>query len=164
MPALLALLGLLLAAMPALAQTLPGATEASRAEARALVEAIGMTAQLRQMVPPLTQSMVRVLAQSNPENAAAAQQAVNEIMMPEILAHLPEMTDLAVEVYAAQFAAEELHGLRDFYATPLGRRLLAAQPQIAQQMFQIGSAWGQRTAQAALIKHAEELRKRGFKL
>ncbi|MCX7381947.1 MAG: DUF2059 domain-containing protein [Alphaproteobacteria bacterium] len=70
----------------------------------------------------------------------------------------------AVEVYAAKFSAEDLHGLLEFYATPLGKRLIAAQPQIAQQMFQLGSAWGQRTAQAALAKHAEELRKRGFKL
>lgn len=164
MKPLFALLALLLGTQTAPAQSLPGATEASRAEARALVEAIGFTGQMRQMLPPLTQSMVRALAQTNPDNAAAAQQVVDEILMPDILAHLSEMTDIAVEVYAAKFSAEDLHGLLEFYATPLGKRLIAAQPQIAQQMFQLGSAWGQRTAQAALAKHAEELRKRGFKL
>lgn len=164
MPVLLALLAFLLSAAPGAAQSLPGATEASRAEARALVEAIGMTGQMRQMVPPLAQSMVRSLAQTNPGDAAAAQQVVDEILMPEILAHLSEMSDLAVEVYAAQFTAEDLRDLRSFYETPVGRRLIAAQPVIATQMFQFGAAWGQRTAQAAIAKHAEELRKRGFKL
>lgn len=160
----LSLLLILLFTLPAGAQSLPGATDASRAEARALVEAIGMTAQMRQIIPPLTQSMVRVLTQANPANAAAAQQVVEEVLMPELIAHLPEMTDMAVEVYAAKFSAEDLHALRDFYGTPLGRRLLAAQPEIAQQMFQLGSAWGQRTGQAAFARHADELRKRGFKL
>lgn len=164
MKLLLALLALLFTIQTTLAQGLPGATDASRAEARALVEAIGMTAQMRQMVPPLAQSMVRSLTQANPGNAAAAQQVVDEILLPEILDHLPEMTDLGVEVYAAQFSAEDLRGLRGFYETPLGKRLIAAQPAIATQMFQFGSAWGQRTAQGAIAKHAEELRKRGFKL
>ncbi len=159
---------LLLLAMPAAAQTggasLPGASEESRGVARDLVEQLGITAQMRGILPTLSQQMVRALTQTNPAQAEAAARVVDEILMPEFVQRLPELTGMIAEVYAARFSVEDLHGLQAFYRGDLGRKLLANQVAISQQMFELGSAWGQEVAKDALGKNLEELRRRGFKL
>jgi len=43
---------------------------------------------------------------------------------------MPEIKAMAVDTYARNFTAAELHGLIDFYKTPLGHKLLQKLPGI----------------------------------
>ena len=57
-----------------------------------------------------------------------------------------------------------MHALRDFYQTPLGKKLIAVQPTVFAESTAAGRVWGERVARDALAKHADELRKRGVGL
>jgi hypothetical protein len=159
---LAALLACLLAA-PALAQS-QQATPDSRREAAALVVQLNLEAQQRDMVAALRGQFIRLLAQASGKTEAVTAATVDEILVPELRARTPELTTAVAEVYASLFTAEELRGLQGFYASPLGRTLLRQQAVLGRSTLEIGAAWGQKVGNETLSRHAETLRKRGFKL
>lgn len=57
---------------------------------------------------------------------------MDEVMMPILEAHYDEMLDMHALAYAAVFPTEDLRAIAAFYATPAGRRLVKAKPQLAQ--------------------------------
>ena len=61
------------------------------------------------------------------------------------------------------FTFTDLRALRNFYASPLGQKLLRTQPLVQQQGLQAGLAWGQKIFQDSVDRHADELRARGLK-
>ncbi len=67
-------------------------------------------------------------------------------------------------LWAQELTTEEMRGVREFYATPLGRKLLDAQPRVGAQAYGMGRAWGERIAQDAIAKHRDALRQRGVNL
>jgi len=147
----IALLGAsLMAAAPVLAQqappAAPGATDESRAAARDLLVALDSARQAEQVM------------------SIVSQQIVDEVLMPEFRARLPEMTDFTAELWASQMTAAELRELKAFYETPLGRRLQAVTPAVAAGAAAFGMKWGQDVGMSALAKHRDTLRARGLKI
>ena len=61
-----------------------------------------------------------------------------------LIADAPQFLDSVAVVYAGAFTLSELQQLAAFYASPLGKRLVAAQPAIVTQTAQIGQRWGAR--------------------
>lgn len=55
-----------------------------------------------------------------------------------------EFIDSLIPIYSRTFELSELKGLLQFYQSPLGRRLLAAQPAVMQESMQLGQRWGMR--------------------
>jgi len=55
---------------------------------------------------------------------------------------LPQLIDSLVPIYAARFSSAELVQLKAFYATPLGKRLVAEMPAIQQESAKAGARWG----------------------
>lgn len=153
----------LLAAAPALAQT-QSATPESRKEAAALVVQLNLLEQQRDMLTALRGQFVRLLAQGSGKSETVTAATVDEVLLPDLRARMPELTGAITEVYATLFSAEDLRGLQAFYASPLGQTLLRQQANLGRYTFEIGAAWGQRVSNEALAKHAETLRRRGFKL
>lgn len=162
--AILLCIALALAPIGASAQTAPAATDESRREATALVQAINLVDQQRDMVDAMRTQFIRTLARASGKTEAAAAATVDEILLPEFRARMPELTNAVTEVYATLFSAEDLRGLRVFYASPLGQTLLRQQVALGRLTFELGSVWGQRVSAEAMAKHADTLRKRGFKL
>jgi len=74
----------------------------------------------------------------------------------EARARRGELVDMISVVYDRHFTIEELRQLLAFYDTPLGRKLLAAQPAIAQESVQAGQQWGQRIGVAIGAQLAAE--------
>jgi hypothetical protein len=76
--------------------------------------------------------------------------------MAEARARRGELVDMIGLVYDRHFTSEELQQLLDFYDTPIGRKLLAAQPAIAQESVEAGQQWGQRIGSAIGAQLAAE--------
>lgn len=102
------------------------------------------------------------------EVALPAQRAANPRIPPifwdEFLtaahAKLPELVDSMTVVYARLFTIEELRGIRDFYQSPLGRRLIESLPALTTSMFEIGQRWGARIGADV----GADLAKRGIRI
>lgn len=145
-------------------EALPGATEETRREAQALAETMHATGQMQAVLMAMRGQMADTIAGNSGKPRAEVAAIVDEVLMPELRAQLPAFGAVLVEIWAANFTAEELRGLAAFYATPLGRKLLERQPLLFQQSFAAGQAWGREAARNALRKHADELRGRGLKI
>ncbi len=152
-----------LLAAPARAQP-PAATPDSRREAAALVTQINLVEQQREMLGALRGQFIRLLAQGSGKTEAQAAEAVDDVLLPDFRARMPELTNAITEVYATLFSAEDLRGLQAFYASPIGQTLLRQQAQLGRLTFELGALWGQRVSNEAMAKHGETLRRRGFKL
>lgn len=168
----IALLGAALLAGPALAQqtppappaAAPGITEESRAAARELMQVTGAAAQMEQLVPVLMQQIAGAMAPASGEAADKVLAIINEVIMPEFRARMPEMLNQGADLWAAQMTAAELRELKAFYETPLGRRLREVTPLVNAQSAVLGMRWGQEVAASAIAKHRDTLRARGLKI
>ena len=74
----------------------------------------------------------------------------------EARARRGELADMISVVYDRHFTTEEVRQLLEFYDTPIGRKLLVAQPTIVQQSAQAGQQWGQRVGAAIGAQLAAE--------
>lgn len=160
-----ACLVLLLMTGPTDAEDLPGVTEGTRAAAQKLAQAVGVEHQVGQVLELMRGQMVLIMQKGAPgKSPTDINRTVDDIMLPEFRARLGEVTAAIVEIYASNYSAADMKELREFYATPLGQRLLKVSPIIAQQSFAAGRQWGEQVAKDALRKNAEELRRRGITL
>ena len=142
----------------------PAATAESRREAAALITQINLVEQQREMIGALRGQFVRLLSQSSGKTEAEVMAVVDEVLLPDLRARMPELTNAITEVYANLFSAEDLRGLQAFYGSPIGQTLLRHQAQLGRLTFELGSLWGQKVSREAIARHGEALRKRGFKL
>lgn len=55
---------------------------------------------------------------------------------------IPQLIDSIVPIYARHFSQAEIDQLVQFYATPLGQRLLAEQPTLMAESLEMGRKWG----------------------
>jgi hypothetical protein len=124
---------------PALAQQGAPAddTAAKQQDIRKLLEVTG-SAKLGQQV--LAQ-MVQTFKSSNPK--------VPEQFWDQVMKEFDSgtMIDLVVPVYERHLTHEDVKGMLAFYESPLGQKLIAVTPAIAQESMQAGQQWGQEIAQ-----------------
>jgi hypothetical protein len=104
-----------------------------------------------------------MVVRTSGKTAEESTKIVDEVLMPDFTSQENELTDAIVDVWATNFSVEDLKALHDFYATPLGQRLITTLPQITQQGMAAGQAWGRRIYQTAIQKHKDELIARGLK-
>jgi hypothetical protein len=150
-------------AAPALSPALPVTAE-GRAAARALMEAMGGTKQAAAAMDMIRTQLGTILAQSSGKPVAEVGTILDEVLLPEMRARLPELQDAMAELWAGQLTVEELNGLSAFYRTPLGARVVAVSPAIGSQVALLSMGWGQRVATEALGKQRDALRARGLKI
>lgn len=72
-----------------------------------------------------------------------------------------ELTDLIVPIYARHFNHNDIKQLIAFYNTPIGKKLVALQPQIMQESMAAGQKWGAKVGQRAMKKIQERKKKQG---
>ncbi len=83
--------------------------------------------------------------------------------MPDFLAQQADLNTQIIDVWANNFSVDDLKGLKAFYATPLGQKLIATLPAVTQQGMAAGQAWGQRIYQATINKNKDALIARGLR-
>lgn len=163
--ALFALL-LLVPLYGAAAQPAPAATTPERrAAAAALVEALGVAAQVDTMLTGLRGNIIAGLRRQSPSMSERdVASLVDEFLMPEFRARSAEISAFTADQWAQRLTVEEIRELAVFYATPLGRKILAVTPEIGIAGVQFGQAWGERVGRDAVAKHGAALRARGLNL
>ena len=66
-----------------------------------------------------------------------------------------EIIEMVVPIYAKHFTREDIKAMVEFYKSPVGRKMIAKQPQITMESMKVGEAWGQGISER-LMKRLEE--------
>ncbi len=126
---------------------------------------MGITQQVAATLQQMRGLMVEGIRQQSPNVAPAdVARIVDEILMPKFQARSGEIAEATAAIWAGRLTVGELRELAAFYATPLGRKLLAVTPETTMEALRFGQAWGARVAGEAVSKHREALRARGLTL
>jgi hypothetical protein len=158
-------LGLALAAVPAMAQqpAAPAAKPASPAAIAAAKEILTMknaSQMYANAVPNIVAQTKDSLLQAN----LNYQKDLNEvaiIVAQSLAGREKEIGDGMAQVYAAEFTEQELKDLVAFYKSPLGQKLLAAEPKAIQLSMSYMNQWAQNFAEIVNAQFRAEMRKRG---
>jgi len=151
-------LGLALTAVPAGAQTTP--TPAAIAAAKELLTMKNAGAMYVNAVPNIVARTKDVLLQNN----LNYQKDLNEvavIVSKNLAGRQNEIGEGMAKVYASQFTEQELKDLVTFYKTPLGQKLLKAEPTAVQESMAYMNQWAQGFAEVVNGEFRAEMRKRG---
>src|SRR5579871_1684302 len=125
------------AAAPAAADTPVGADPERLAAAKELMVAAGSARQFDAVIPLLSQQMEQAFIRLKPEHEDIIHSVFK--LIPERFAERKqELLDQIAVLYAERFTTEELHGARDFFASPLGRKFVSAQSDLVQQRMVLG--------------------------
>ena len=153
-------LGLALTALPAAAQQPKPASPAAIAAAKEILMMKHADAMYANAVPGLVQKTKDQLLQSN----LNYQKDLNEvavIVAQKLAGREKEIGDGMAAVYAQAFTEQELKDLLAFYKSPLGQKLLTAEPQAIQQSMAFMNQWAQSFAEMINGEFRSEMRKRG---
>ena len=157
-------LGLALAAVPAGAQQQPPplkqASPAALAAAKDILAMKNASAMYANAVPSIVQQTKDSLLQNN----LNYQKDLNEVAVvvaQSMAGREKEIGDGMALVYANQFTEQELKDLVAFYKSPLGQKLLSAEPPAIQLSMSYMQQWAQQFAEQVNAAFRAEMRKRG---
>jgi uncharacterized protein len=164
LPAAGLVLGLSLAALPAMAQQPAApAAKASPAAIAAAKEILTMknaSQMYANAVPNIVAQTKDSLLQAN----LNYQKDLNEvavIVAQSLAGREKEIGEGMAQVYASEFTEQELRDLVTFYKSPLGQKLLANEPKAIQLSMSYMNQWAQSFAEVVNAQFRAEMRKRG---
>ena len=158
--------GLALASVPASAQqpaappAKPPASPAAVAAAKEILTMKNASAMYAQAVPSVVEQTKTSLLQSN----LNYQKDLNEvavIVAQSLAGREKEIGEGMAKVYADAFTEQELKYLFTFYKSPLGQKLLSAEPEAIQGSIAYMRQWGQAFSQVVAAQFRAEMHKRG---
>jgi uncharacterized protein len=156
-------LGLALSGVPAAAQQAPAlkpASPAAIASAKEILKLKNASAMYANAVPNIVQQTKDQLMQSN----LNYQKDLNEVAVvvaQKLAGREQEIGEGMANVYANEFSEQELKDLVTFYKSPLGQKLLAAEPRAIQFSMSYMNQWAQVFGEAVNGEFRAEMRKRG---
>jgi hypothetical protein len=156
--------GLALASVPASAQqpapAKPPASPTAIAAAKEILTMKNASAMYAQAVPSVVEQTKTSLLQSN----LNYQKDLNEvavIVAQSLAGREKEIGEGMAKVYADEFTEQELKDLVTFYKSPLGQKLLTAEPEAIQGSIAYMRQWGQTFSQVVAAQFRAEMHKRG---
>ena len=175
----LALLGALLLAAPALAQTPPRpaapAAPAPTAPAPAAQPspshlAVAREVMLNSGIARSFDSMLPVFGEQIKQSAVTRPELSKDLdsvlqgLQPELEMQKQELIATAARIYAARLSEAELKDIAAFFRSPSGRRYVETQPQVLDDMVQQMQGWTQQVSQYVMVRVRAEMGKRGHNL
>jgi hypothetical protein len=140
------------------------ADNGAQQEALQLADLTGSDAVTNRVMLAMRSQMIQIITAAGAKSEDQAKDIVDNLLMPEFRADLPELRQQMATIWAEALSAADLHAITQFYSTQAGKHFLAAMPEITEKSIQTGINWGQSAARAAVQKHADELRKRGIRI
>jgi uncharacterized protein len=131
--------------------------------ARALIEATGAAAQFDQALPLLIGPLTKAFIALAPGRAGEIRELMAE-MVKRCSARKSELINEVAGIYAQKMSIEDMREIAKFYQSEVGRRMVAAQPEIMRQSILAGQTWGQRIGAEIDAEMRRELKKRGIDL
>src|SRR5438270_14001009 len=157
---------LALMAAPAMAQTPPAATTGKPASAAAIAaakEILAMknaSAMYAGAVPGLVEQTKNTLLQSN----LNYQKDLNEvavIVAKNLAGREKEIGEGMAQIYANEFNEQELKDLATFYKSPLGKKVIDAEPKAIQGSMTFMQSWARSFSEVINGQFRGEMKKRG---
>jgi hypothetical protein len=154
--------GLALSAAPAVAQQAapPKSTPAAVAAAKEILTIKNASAMYAGAVPGLVEKTKIALIQQN----LNYQKDLNEvagIVAQQLNGRQNEIGEGMAQVYASEFTEQELKDLVTFYKSPLGKKLIEAEPRAIGLSMAFMNSWAQNFAETVMGAFRAEMRKRG---
>lgn len=106
--------------------------------------------------------MVGMMQQIGIKQQDQAQVLVQEVVMPTLTAHYDELLDIQARSFASALGKDDLQAIAAFYATPAGKRLVTAQPQLAQAQMAGTQQWMQSVMPEMQGKLAKAIQAHGW--
>lgn len=169
LPAAAVAAGLALAAVPAVAQQAQKAP-AAPAQSKASPAAIAAAKEILQIknasgmyagaVPGLVDKTKNALIQQN-LNYQKDLNEVAPIVAQQLNGRQNEIGDGMAQIYASEFTEQELKDLVVFYKSPLGKKLLDAEPRAIGLSMNFINSWAQTFSETVMGAFRAEMRKRG---
>lgn len=145
------LVGLGLLSSPVLAEAPPKPPAAAQDGARAAVDPERLAAAKEvvasaqgdraAVLAAMKVPMVGMMQQMGVKEPDKAKVMVDEVIMPILADHYDELLSVQALSFAAVLPKEDLQAIAAFYATPAGRNLVKAQPQLGQAMLTGMQQW-----------------------
>ncbi|MBR0843125.1 DUF2059 domain-containing protein [Bradyrhizobium liaoningense] len=163
LPAATLAVGLALSAAPAVAQQAapaPKASAAAVASAKEILTLKNATAMYANAVPGMVEKVKATLIGQN----LNYQKDLNElapVVAQQLAGREKEIGDGMAQAYAAQFTEQELKDLVTFYKSPLGQKLIAAEPRAIDQSMRVMNSWAQSFSETVASAFRAEMKKRG---
>ncbi|MES2198000.1 MAG: DUF2059 domain-containing protein [Pseudomonadota bacterium] len=164
-------LGLALSGVPATAQQkqpapapsavpLKQGSPAALAAAKEILALKNASAMYASAVPNLVEQTKNVLLQNN-LNYQKDLNEVSVIVAQKLAGREKEIGDGMANIYTNEFSEQELKDLVTFYKSPLGQKLLAAEPRAIQFSMSYMNGWAQNFSEVINGEFRAEMRKRG---
>ena len=162
LPAATLAMGLALSAAPAMAQqpAAPKASPAAIAAAKEILTIKNAAGMYAGAVPGMVEKTKIALTQQN----LNYQKDLNElapVIAKQLAGREQEIGDGMVGVYAGMFTEQELKDLVTFYKSPLGQKLLTAEPKAINLSMQVMNEWAQHFSEVVASAFRAEMKKRG---
>ena len=153
-------LGLVFAGVPAKAQTQAQPSPAAIAAAKEILAMKHASAMYQNAVPNLVERTKETLIASN-LNYQKDLNEVAPIVAKNLAGRQQEIGEGMAKAFATEFTEQELKELVAFYKSPLGQKLLTAEPKAIQDSMAFMNQWAQQFAEVVNGEFRTEMRKRG---
>jgi hypothetical protein len=133
------------------------------ATAKELITVKGAGAIYDPIVPGVIEHAKSVFLQANPTLG----KDLNEVALKLRAEYAPRSAEVMNEVaklYAARFTEQELKDALTFYKSPLGRKLLAEEPNLLDQSMRNAQTWADKLSEEVIAKIRAEMKKRGHEI
>jgi hypothetical protein len=133
------------------------------ATAKELITVKGAGALYDPIVPGVIEHAKAVFMQANPTLG----KDINEVALKLRTEYAPrsgEPVNEAAKLYAARFTEQELKDALAFYKSPLGRKLLAEEPNLLDQSMKSAQTWADKLSEEVIAKMRAEMKKRGHEI
>jgi hypothetical protein len=163
LPAATLAVGLVLSAAPALAQQQPAqpkSTPAAIAAAKEILTMKNASAMYANAVPGMVEKTKVALIQQN-LNYQKDLNEVAPIVAQQLAGRQNEIGEGMAQVYASEFTEQELKDLVTFYKSPLGQKLITAEPKAIGLSMAFMNSWAQNFTETVMGAFRAEMRKRG---
>ena len=141
----------------------PAADPTHLAAAARLSDDTGGTARLTKVLDAMRGLMIRILT-SHGKDADGAARLVDELLLPAMRSHLPELHAAFARFWADAMTTEQLDTADAFFRSPTGRRMIEVETEQMPALLAIGQEWGRRVGQEVLASQRDALRQHGVSL
>ena len=122
---------------------------------------IGMKPSLDQVVPGMLGQFERTVTATRPELKDALHETLQAIQPEFAKTEQGVLTD-SVKFLASKMTEQELKDTMTFYESPAGRKYVAVEPSVVQEVTNLAHAWREKLSTDILTRAREEMKKKGL--
>jgi uncharacterized protein len=140
------------------------AAEDETADVRQILEITGAEKNIIAMIDATLPQILALLRKANPN---IPQDLIDQFQTDgraEFVRSLPQFTEQMIKVVTSVYTPDEVKQLLAFYKSPLGQKMIAQTPYIAQQGRAIGQAWGQQVGARVVEQLRHTAKQKGYDL